>query len=398
MKKMFASLVLAVLFFASLAPMVWAQTPSGVITGQVVNGTAGGALPGPMQVTVQGFKGTEPLPAKQAQTDASGLFRADGLEIGEDYTYVLSAEYLGIQYSSDFITFEVGKTEAQAVLFIYETTTSDEAISLARVHFVVEVTEGTLDVTEVQSFSNSGDRTYIGAEPAASAARTTVRIVPPQGAENIQLDEGSVGGRFVQVEGGVADTLPVVPGNGTLQVVLYYQLPYDPASTTLSTTLLYPAAAANVFIPDNGMEFSSERLAFMSKMGTGPQAYVGYVGVDFAKGETLSMVFKGSPTGGSASATPAAGKFPTLGYVLVIGGLALLLVAGAVAYPSLRRRRQAEPAPAAPPVSEDEQDELMAAVADLDDLSEAGELDEETYRKRRQALKARLLEIEGQRR
>jgi len=392
-KKAFSSLALAVLIIANLAPMAWAQAPSGVIIGQVVNGTAGGVLPGPIQVAVQGFQGTEPLPAKQAQTDASGLFRADGLETGEEYTYVLSAEYLGIQYSSDFIAFEDGKTEVQAILPIYETTASDEAISLARVHFVVEVTDGALTVTEVQSFSNSGDRAYIGAEPAVGAARTTVRIAPPQGVEDVQLDEGSVGGRFVQVDGGIADTFPVVPGKGTLQVLFSYLLPYDPAGTTLVTTLLYPAAAVNVFFPDNGMEFSSDRLVFMSKMGTGAQAYVGYVGVDFARGETLSLAFKGSPTGGSTSATPAGGNFPTLGYVLVIGGLALLLVAGAVAYPSLRRRRLAEPAPAAPHASEDERDELMAAIADLDDLHDAGELDEETYHKRRQALKARLLEI-----
>jgi hypothetical protein len=392
-KKTFASLALAALFLMGIAAGAAAQSPNGVIAGQVTNGTAGGTLPAGLQVTIQGFTGTQMLPSRTANVDASGRFRFEGLETGANYSYIIYTEYLGIQYGSDELAFESGKSELPADIVIYETTTSDAAISLARIHFVVTALSGELEVNEVQSFSNSGDRTYIGAEPAAGAQRTTVRISVPSGAQDVTLEDETTGSRLVQTAAGFAGTLPVIPGQGTLQVVLTYYLPYNPASTLLTTHFQYPAKTVNAFVSDTGVEMASDRMVLMGQMGTGAQAYVGYVAQNFAAGDTLTLEFKGKATGGTS--TQSTGGISTTAILLIVGGLALLLIALAVAYPMLRRKQAAAPeaAPEAPCGNQCEQ--LMASIADLDDLFEAGELDKETYQKRRQALKARLLEIQG---
>ncbi|MDH7488427.1 MAG: hypothetical protein QHH80_02830 [Anaerolineae bacterium] len=397
MKRILASLALATLFLMAVASGGAAQTPApqGIISGQVVNGTAGAALPPGLTVTLQGFKGTEFLPSQTATADAEGRFQFSGLETGSDYSYIAYTEYLGIQYGTDALKFDSGQTQLDATVFIYETTTSDEAISISRIHYIITVSAGMLAVDEVQSFSNSGDRTYIGAEPVAGARRTTVRFAPPPQAQDVQVDEGADTGRFVQTDDGFADTLPVIPGQSTLQVILSYVIPYDPASTRLTTTFLYPTKAVNVFLSDSGVEMSSERMIRMGTMGAGAQAYIGYVGQDFAVGDTLTLEFKGAAKAGTTTAAPAGGM-STTGYILIAGGLALLLMALALAYPALRRR---QPSAAVEPTSapcDDECEELLAAIADLDDLFEAGDLDEETYRRRRQALKARLLEIQAE--
>ncbi len=394
-KKMLASLALAMLFLLGATLGGAAQTPtaSGTLSGSVINGTAGATLPANLTVTLQGFKGTELLPPQTTVADAEGRFQFSGLETGADYSYIVYTEYLGIQYGTDALKFEADQNQLEADLFIYETTTSDEAISIARIHFIITASEGALVVDEVQSFSNSGDRTYIGAEPPAGAQRTTVRFAPPPQAQDVQVDEGANVGRFVQTADGYADTLPVVPGQSTLQVILSYVIPYDAASTLLTTTFLYPTRAVNVFLSDSGVEMSSQQMILMGQMGTGAQAYIGYVGQNFAKGDTLTLEFKGKVATGAPTATPSGG-LSTTGYVLIAGGLVLLLVALAVAYPALRRKGEAAPSEEAAMPCDDECEELLAAIADLDDLFEAGELDEETYRRRRQALKARLLEIQ----
>ena len=391
MKRILASLALAALLLPVIASGAAAQSPKGVITGQVVNGTAGGTLPASAQVTIQGFTETSLLPPQTVEVDAGGRFRFEGLETSQDYGYVLHTEYLGIQYGTNALTFTGGETELQADVFIYETTTSDEGISLYRIHFVVTTLDGELEVNEVQSFSNSGDRTYIGAEPAAGAQRTTVRFAAPAGAQDPVPDDEMSSGRFVKTATGFADTLPVIPGQSTLQVVFSYYLPYNPASTLLTTTFLYPARVVNAFVSDTGVELTSSQMMLMGPMGSGAQAYIGYVAQNFARGDTLTLEFKGELQSGSAHA-PATGGASTTGILLIVGGLALLLVALAFAYPALRRK-QAPAAEAADVLCEDECEELMAAIADLDDLFEAGELDEEPYQRRRQALKARLLEI-----
>lgn len=394
-KKMFASLGLATLFLLAIASGGAAQTPlpQGVLSGRVINGTAGASVPADLTVTLQGFKGAEFLPPQTTVADAEGRFRFSGLETGADYSYIVYTEYLGIQYGTDALQFEADQNQREADLFIYETTASDEAISIARIHFIITAAEGALVVDEVQSFSNSGDRTYIGAEPAAGAQRTTVRFAPPPQAQDVHVDEGANVGRFVQTADGYADTLPVIPGQSTLQVILSYVIPYDGAPTRLTATFLYPAKAVNVFLSDSGVEMSSEQMLLMGQMGTGAQAYIGYVGQNFARGDTLTLEFKGAAR--VAPTAPAAGGgMSTTGYVLIAGGLVLLLVALAVAYPALRRKVEVAPADTEPAPCDDECEEILAAIADLDDLFEAGELDEETYRRRRQALKARLLEIQ----
>lgn len=393
MKKTLASLVLALLFLTASMAGAWAQSPTGNIMGQVVNGTADGQPLGVMDVVVQGFKGTEPLSPQTVQTDAEGRFRVEGLETGEDVAYVLSTEYGGIQYGTDWLAFEAGASELQVTLQVYETTTSDEAVSLSRIHYVIDFVNGAMEVTEVHSFSNSGDRTYIGAEPAPDAARTTVRFVLPEDATELSFEEVLSTERFVETADGFMDTEPVVPGRGTLQVAFSYLLPYDGSRRVLSTTLQYPAQAVNAFIADVGPQLLSEQLSLMGTMDTGPRPFIAYVGQDFAKGDTIALEISGAPQEPAAPSTSEGGG-SKLAYVFIIGALALFLVALAVAYPSLRRKGAAEPAAVSPVASEDEVDELLIAIADLDDAFEAGELNEEVYRQRRQALKARLLELE----
>lgn len=394
MKKMLASLALALLFLTAPMVLVGAQSPTGTIVGQVVNGTAGGQPPGAVEVFVQGFKGTEPLPAQTVQTDEDGRFRVEGLDAGEDVVYVLSTEYLGIQYASEVLAFEEGASELRTMLPVYETTASDEAVSLSRIHYVIDFVDGAMEVTEVHSFSNSGDRTYIGAEPLADQRRTTVRFVLPADAVELTFEEAMFADRFVETEGGFADTEPVVPGQATLQTAFSYLLPYDGSPRVVSTTLPYAAAAVNAFIPDVGPQLSSEQLSFMGTMGAGTRPFMAYVGQDFAKGDIVALEISGAVQESAAPSSSEEEGGSNLGYVFIVGALALFLVALAIAYPSLRRKEPAEPAAASPAASEDELEELLTAIADLDDTFEAGQLNEEVYRTRRQALKARLLELE----
>ncbi len=133
MKKTLASLVLALLFLTASMAAAAAQSPTGTIVGQVVNGTADGQPLGVMDVSVQGFRETDTVFSQTVQTDVEGQFRVEGLETSGDIVYVLSTEYLGIPYTSSLLTFEEGASQLQATLQVYETTTSDEAISLSRI-------------------------------------------------------------------------------------------------------------------------------------------------------------------------------------------------------------------------------------------------------------------------
>jgi hypothetical protein len=220
-----------------------------------------------------------------------------------------------------------------------------------------------------------------------------VRLLLPEDATELSFEEVLSTERFVETADGFADTEPVVPGRATLQTAFSYLLPYDGSRRVLSTTLQYPATIVNAFIADVGPQLFSEQLSLMGTMDTESSPFAAYVGQDFAKGDVLALEITGAVQESAAPSTDEDGG-SNLAYVFIIGALALFLVALAVAYPSLRRKEAAEPETVSPAASEDELDELLTALADLDDAFEAGQLNEEVYRQRRQALKARLLELE----
>src|SRR5262249_27716728 len=68
----------------------------------------------------------------------------------------------------------------------------------------------------------------------------TVGIEVPDGAEQVTFDGGELGVRYQQAGNKYYDTSPLVPGQGTNQVIVRYLLPYKGTSYTYSQPFLYP--------------------------------------------------------------------------------------------------------------------------------------------------------------
>jgi hypothetical protein len=400
-------LLLMAVMYPPLPSVVQAQD-SGILEGEVVNGTAGGpevgaGVPAVLRV-VQAGAAAEPL---ETTTDADGRFRFEGLETEPNVQYWPEVLYQGVSYrSTEPYQFDGGESATTptltATVTVYETTDDDANIALDSAHLIAESFGQVLRISEIHLVRNSGDRTYVG-RAEEDGTFTTLWIPLPQDAVGLAFEQDTAPDRFVQVEGGLIDTEPVPPGQESSVLFFSYHLMVTDALVPLVREFAYPVTNLNVLVAQPGLILISDQL-----QARGPQSFQGrqyefYTIENLAANTPLRMNFQpvavpsdgqGMP-GDSSSAAPSsasqslstAATRGNQGLLRWFGfGLAALAVAGAFVYAQTSRRSpsryKAAPDLAANPNAQG----LLSELADLQERYEAGDIDKASYERRRAEL------------
>jgi mono/diheme cytochrome c family protein len=370
------------------------ETPStnpGLITGQVLN-ASGSDLPADLTIALHGFDEMQQTYSATTTALVDGTFRFENVDMPPGRAFIASAEYKDIAYSSDVAVVDPGTTDLQLPFAIYETTTDPAVLSVDRLHFLFEYTEPeTLRVVELYIISNLGDRTLV----PENEGDPTVTFRLPEGATNLQFQDGALGERYVETENGFGDTAVIRPGFGNHQVVISFDLPYKNRATLVQPIDLATNATV-VLIPEDGLKVKSDQLEDAGVRDVQGTAYHMYNANRLEPGTALSISISGRP--GSTGLIVGSNSN------LIIGAVAFgLVLIGAGVWLFTRSRSGKEeqivevPAGETIPTGTEDQDAdtLLDAILALDDQFQAGELPEEAYRQRRAELKALLKEKLG---
>jgi hypothetical protein len=389
-------LALALLSLLALVAAVQAQG-TGVIEGQVVNGTAGGAEPGAgLQVTLQVFLGGTELDTLQAVTDGEGRFRFEGLDTDPELEYWPQVVYLDVAYSvEEPLLFEGEGTTLSATVTVYETTNDDSGIRLDSVHMIAESFGQVLRISEIHLFGNAGDRTYVGSD-GEEGQQGGLYIPLPEGAVGLAFGEDIPEGQYIEVEGGLMDTEPVPPGSDTSLTFFSYHLVVAGETIPMERSFAYPLTILNVLAAQPGLTLNSDQLQFQGLEPFQGRDYGLYTIQDVPAGTPLTMEWvstgempAGGSTEGMSSDSGAVPTVPTRGnqrLLLWVGfGLVVLALGGAVVYPLATARPASAPASASDVVKDPRARRLLAELADLEEGFEAGQIDEATYQRERAA-------------
>lgn len=373
---------------ASPAPLA-----TGTVSGQVVN-SSGEALPGDLNITLHGFDNMQETVTLSTTVQTDGSFIFEGVNLPEGRAYIASMEYAGTIYGSDIAMVEPGTGSLELTVPIFETTTDTSVLSVDRLHIFFEYQEpDTLRVVELYIISNLSDRTLV----AESEGEPVVTFDLPEGVQNLQFEDGALGGRFMETASGFGDTAVIRPGMGQHQVVFAYDLAYQ-RKLNLSHPVNLPVNAVVILVPEDGLTLNSDQLQNAGARDVQGMTYRMYTSERLNSGETLSVSISGRPSSGDGLVGLTSGSSSSLVIGLVVFGVTLI-VAGVWLY----RRNQVK-------VEDEELDEayvetdaaileesmpedpdaLMDAIITLDDLYKEGELPEQAYRERREALKEQL--------
>ena len=371
----------------------------GVIVGQVQNATTGQAA-GDVEVMLRRWQTESELPPLAVQADSDGRFRFEGLDTQSHAFYRLEVIYDGIPFPSDFVSFEPGATQLSLPVNVFETTTSDEDISVERFHFIIIGDQpGFLSVLELYQFSNLGDRAYVGTS-GEGGQRETVRVALPAGAQELVLQNGTLGVDFLKTDERFVATSPVIPGQETFDVAFIYIVPYSGASLDLDRPLIYETASVNALLMDVGANLKSDVLEAAGERTAQGQNFLQYTGQNLRAGETLPIRLddldkiefaSGPELPDRPPVMPSTGLSQTtlLWLILGLGGLAVVFV---LVYPSLQLRFAGE-APASEGDLTQERQRLLLTLVRLDEAYEAGDLNETVYRRARARHKAELADL-----
>ena len=203
------------------------------------------------------------------------------------------------------------------------------AIEATQLHFFVTRSEGGLAIGEYYLLSNTGEQTYEGVEDPQSGERVTVYFTLPEGAQGLRFDGSGLGERFVEVEGGFADTEPIPPGLATVEVLFTYELPYR-EGMQIRRTFGVPVASVVLVVAEDGLALEGDGVVPAGTLDTQMGPALSYTAGPLQVGEPL--VFSVVAGTESAPVAPVASS-PTRDTTREVAiGLVAIAAALAVAY------------------------------------------------------------------
>jgi 5-hydroxyisourate hydrolase-like protein (transthyretin family) len=376
-----AALLLALYLVCGVAPGRASADAAGTLAGQVQNATAGAPAPVGIPVTLHIVGEGDQVQRRDTTTDQDGRFSFSGLDVSAGLKYLPTVDYQGTLYFDRVVSL-ADQPEQTVAITVYEGTTTDQLIAFERSNLLVQnIAPNRLDLMEMGSVANLGDRTYVGAEPAAGAARATLLVAVPPGAVDLAPQAGIRPTDLTSTPTGFALNSPILPGRH--QLAFSYSLPYSSDRLIISKRLTYPAASFTLYLPDVGLQVNSPQLEAGGQTELGGQKFLQFSGQNLPRGTELWIELANLPTSGSSAVDRLTAP------MLAVGGLALL---AGVALVGCRRLTVDPPSAGGrvPARAELDRLQVLLTLASLDERFDQGELDEAAYHREREAEKQRL--------
>ena len=359
-----------------------AGADDGVIEGEVVNRTEDGRGTEYVTVTLMIFVDSAEVDSTTIPTDTDGMFEFDGLSTESGYTYQMTLTFQEIEYSSPEISFNPGDTSRSINIQVYDSTGSDEEISIVESYTVIYTERSVLRISEYYMFVNNGDTYYIGTtEATGDGDKETLRFTLPAGATNLQYLTGLVEGNVIDTEDGFIDVMPLPPGHK--EVAYSYNLIPNSGTYEFSQKFHYPVDGYTLAVQDVGsVEASSDQLILGEPLSIGEAPFINLSSTPLPADTIVTANLSGLPVAGSQAAV----IWTTVGLVVAAGGFG-------AGYLLKKFRRSGMIQIDTPDTTEDERQKLFLEIAQLDDEFEAGKIPKEQYHMLRSEKKMQLVEL-----
>lgn len=376
------------------------------ITGQVTHGTAGATVPADLTLTLRVVAlNAEGAPEEvlntQTTVSADGSYTFADVPRVERALASVETDYAGIrQFAPQFSPASVTTDTFELAFPIYETTTDSSVVEISYMELLIDAVTAEQASLTYQTFeiANTSDKVLIAGESGRTLEfPLPADILSPQ-AEAV----GNFEGRFeiTETDSGyvVYDTAPLFPG-GT-RIGFSYGKNYD-GEMNLTVQNLYATQEVNVFVSaTRGLEVESDQLSATENLEFNGISYAGYALADAqslpANTPLTIRVFDGpnanrpeTAANTSSSTDEEEQTFLQENVTLILGiGILLIVAGGMFMFYDLQKTRLVAARQGTP--TRTSKKDLIAEIAELDAAFEAGEIDEKTYQRERDSLKAAL--------
>ena len=369
------------------ADVVTPTVGTGAISGLITN-ASGGELPFGAEVMLHGFDEMQMVISKTTTLARDGTFTFSGMEMPDGRMFFTSIEHNGVTYGSEVGTAVSGETQMDLPITIYDATQDTSALKIDRLHLFFEQFDAqTMLVRELFVMSNTGVETIV----PPGEGQPTISFNLPEGYQELQFQDGELGGRFIQTPDGFGDTASIYPGQGNYTILLAYTLPYN-RKLELSQPMTLPADAVVVLVPQEHLKVKGEGLQSAGTHDASGVIYQMYDTNGLKAGDELDLTVSNSFSLGGGSRNNLVIGLAALGLVLILGGVWLYWRNRAGGDGSAADTAMGDAGAAAPGANAETPEDIMDAILALDDLYHSGKIFEEAYLSRRAELKELLKE------
>lgn len=359
------------------------------LTGQVVNGTAGGEAPDGLTVLLLVLDGAGSLISTgEASTDQRGAFGIKDVPVAPGGSYLLDVEYEGTAYQK-IIAVEQLQDDLQ--LTVYETAADISVIRLQRqVMVIIGIDSNAREITATDfvRFSNPTDRTIVS-DLSAGAPMGFLRFTLPPGTTDLRVNSDLPSREIITIGTGFAVTSPITPGDHSIE--FSYRFPYKGELVSYRQNLLQGAEVYQVMAPERLTQLQVRPLEPIDAVDIQGTQYKVWQGTNLAPREGFLLELANLPSPPLAarikSYTGSTGFWTAAIPYLMGVSLACLLVFGILT----RRILSSDPTPTENDLDPASRAELVSQLALLDQRFEAGNTPREEYQAQRQHLKDQIL-------
>ncbi len=375
----------------------------GVITGTVRFGEGAPQPAAGSNVFLDAYLGFDQVATLTATLGADNTFVFEKLAVDPNLTYLATVSVEGISYSGGMVNLTAEQPAAETSVDVYGVTDSPADIRINRAHWIIDSQPGALVVAEILLLGNDGDRTFVGQTVEGVDVPVTVGVQIPADAQELTFENGALGNRFRQVGDIVYDTMPIVPGDSTQQIIVQYAVPYSGSSFDLKQQFAYPVDSLSLLVSNYpNLQVDVPAMTFDSIQTIQDSEYQVWGQEDFGPGEVeIKMqglleqgavdprMVGGTSADGStqlAEVAPPMEAWVTWAMIalvaaLLLGVLGVAVQRGAFATATTRQELQAL------------RESMLAEIARIDDLRALGQMNDSEWLRRRAALKTQLMDV-----
>ncbi|MBE0690125.1 MAG: c-type cytochrome, partial [Anaerolineae bacterium] len=199
---------------------------TGLIRGQVANGSAGGIVPADLSLTLVYFGEDLQQTSIETTADSGGNYQFADVPISADLRYAVAVNYRERTFVSDIVAGTSQAATHDIPVTIYELTEDPGVITIDHMVAQVNAVGDSLEITQVFTLRNKSDRAYTTSQATSHGRTLSVVISLPPGSVIWGFPDNADRYVAIQEQFAVADTLPVLPGEDHVVAVVYI-IPYE---------------------------------------------------------------------------------------------------------------------------------------------------------------------------
>ena len=364
------------------------------ISGRVVNGTEGGEPPADLTVFALVIdEDAETIVERvESVTGPDGSFEIEVVSVDSGRFYRLVADDGVYTPFVDVLPVDAG---GEITLTVYDRTTSLEDISVTTFSMVIPAIDeanGVLGVLAAVNLVNSGDEVYLAdlADPGLTGFKL-LRFNLPEGYQELTVESDLPSGNVMEINTGFAISNPVPPGEYSM--VISYSAAFENGEFEYPLRLPFGAESVTILIPESSGEISGMGLSRTETANIGEERYISYEGANYERGVELGVRITGLPKPGVGDQFVEFLDSDQARIAIVVSvAIAMIAIVAYVIFVS-RGRQPALPLgrSTANGVEGGARPELVAAIAELDEMHELDKIEDSEYMVRRRQLVQQII-------